>query len=220
MKLSPTTQLPQNYKVFWHLDMRRRPGLLLTLNLLGIILLLGAIWLTISWLLWLRPADLWAALDAQYLRFSGWGWFGLVLGVFAGMLLIHEGIHGLFFWIFTGKPPRFGVGPGYFYACAPDWYIPKRQAMVVMLAPAVGITLFGLLGLALLPVKWLPALILMVSLNLSGAVADLYVAARSIRLAPESLYHDTGHVMEVFGLQQGETVGKESRDPEFSDSEH
>jgi len=47
----------------------------------------------------------------------------------------------------------------------------------------------------------------------------LYVAARSVRLPPESLYHDTGHVMEVYCLEQWDAVDEESRDPELPDPE-
>ena len=218
MATTSTRQLPENYRLIWRLDLRRRVGLLVWLNLLGLVLLLLGGWLCLAWLHWLRPADLNVVLVVEGgARF--WGFLALLLGVFAGMLLVHEGIHGLFFWLFTGKPPHFGVGPGYVYACAPDWYIPKRQALVVMLAPAVLITLGGLLGLALAPAGWLWGFTLLVTLNLSGAVADLYVAVRSARLAPECLYHDTGHVMEVYGLEQGDAVDQESRDPEFPDPE-
>lgn len=218
-QLRSSQQLPANYRLKWRLDLRRSIGLYVLLNLLGLFLLFAAGWLVTAWVSWLRPADLNGAFS--WLEGAGnlWRWAGMLLGVSMGMLLFHEGLHGLFFWIYTRQPPRFGMGPGYFYACAPQWYIPKNQAMVVMLAPVVGITLGGLLALAVLPAGWLLPVALLVALNFSGAVGDLYVATRSVRLPPESLYHDTGHVMEVYCLEQGDTVDEESRDPELPDPE-
>jgi hypothetical protein len=217
MQTTPTTQLPPEYRLTWRLDLRRSIGLYVLLNLTGLGLLVVAGGLVSAWLGWLRRADLPAAMNMQ--DGNLWRLAGMLLAVSAGMLILHEGLHGLFFWLYTRQPPHFGIGPGYFYACAPRWYIPKKQALVVMLAPAVGITLIGLLALAVLPPAWLGPIGLLVILNLSGAVGDLYVAARSIRLAPESLYHDTGHVMEVYGLEQGDAVGQEGRNPEFPNPE-
>lgn len=214
---SPLLQLPAGYSLTWRLDLRRSPALYLLLNVLGVGLLLAGGWLVSTWLSWLRPAALQGGLWGEGVSQNGWNWIGMLLGVFVGMLLLHEGLHGLFFWVFTRQRPHFGIGPGYFYACAPQWYIPRRQALVVMLAPAVGITLAGLLALAVLPTDWLLPVSLLVILNISGAVGDLYVALRSIRLSPESLYHDTGHVMEVYSLEQGHTAGEKSRHPELSD---
>jgi hypothetical protein len=219
LEFHSTQQLPSGYRLRWRLDLRRAKGLYILLNLLGLGLLLAGIWLAHAWLAWLRPAGLGVVLVglAGGMSFGRWGL--LLLGVFLGMLLLHEGSHGLFFWIYTRQPPHFGIGPGYFYACAPHWYIPKPQALVVMLAPAVGITLGCLLGLAVLPAGWLLPVVLLLALNISGAVGDLYVAARSIRLPAQSLYHDTGHVMEVYCLEQGDAVDEEGRNPEFSHPE-
>jgi hypothetical protein len=213
--LRSTPHLPAGYSLIWRLDLRRAKGLYILLNVLGLGLLLAATWLAYRWLAWLRPVDMPAALGWLGPAVSFWRWAGMLLGISLVMLILHEGLHGLFFWIYTRQPPHFGFGPGYFYACAPHWYIPKRQALVVMLAPAVGISLAGLLALAVLPAGLLLPVVLLFGLNLSGAVGDLYVTTRSIRLPPESLYHDTGHVMEVYGLEQGDAVGQEGRHPEF-----
>ena len=62
-----------------------------------------------------------------------------------GNLVVHELIHGLFFWLFTGSAPRYGLGLSYAYAAAPDWYIPRRKYQVTGLAPVVIIGLGCLL---------------------------------------------------------------------------
>jgi hypothetical protein len=214
-----TTQLPAGYGLKWRLDLRRSIGLYVLLNLIGLFLLFATGWLVTAWVSWLRPADLTGAFSWLEGEGNLWRWAGMLLGVSIGMLLVHEGLHGLFFWIYTRQAPHFGIGPGYFYACAPQWYIPRRQALVIMLTPAVGITLGGLLALAILPAGWLLPIALLVALNLSGAVGDLYVAARSVRLPPESLYHDTGHVMEVYCLEQGNASSQEIRNPELPNTE-
>ena len=67
------------------------------------------------------------------------------------MIVLHEGLHGLFFWLFTREKPKFAFKGFYAYAAMPDWYLPKKEYLITALAPLVGITLLGVLGLALLP---------------------------------------------------------------------
>lgn len=45
MSLHVARQLPENYRLIWRLDLRRRVGLLVWLNLLGILLLFLGGWL-------------------------------------------------------------------------------------------------------------------------------------------------------------------------------
>ena len=59
------------------------------------------------------------------------------------VILLHELVHGLFFWVFTRHRPRFGVKALYAYAAAPDWFIPRGTFIWVALSPLVTISLLG-----------------------------------------------------------------------------
>jgi hypothetical protein len=108
------------------------------------------------------------------------------------MVVFHEGLHGLFFWVFTRAKPRFGLSLMYAYAAAPDWYIPRNRYLVVGLAPFVILTAAGLIAIAWLPHAWLAAGIFMVSLNAAGSVGDLFVTGWLLAHGPQVLINDTG----------------------------
>ncbi|MBV9614039.1 MAG: DUF3267 domain-containing protein [Ktedonobacteraceae bacterium] len=118
------------------------------------------------------------------------------------VLIVHELIHALFFWLFTRKWPTFGFKGFYAYAAAPKWYIPRRQFIVVGMAPFVLITLAGL---ALLPLAPFPATLIVVlalTLNASGAVGDLYIVAWLLRKPGHILIRDFGTGMVVYGCSR------------------
>lgn len=166
------------------------------LNLAAILLLFFWGWLFLRLAFWLRPS----------LLIEGSNLFALntrvpwpvLLGAVIGVLVLHELVHGFFFWHFTGERPRFGVGPLHFYAAAPDWYLPRNQFVVVALAPLLILSLAGFILLALLPIAWLPALLLALIVNASGAVGDLYVVARLLPAPRRALVQDTGSTMAVY----------------------
>jgi hypothetical protein len=76
---------------------------------------------------------------------------GVVLLLLAVQVILHELIHGFFFWFFTRSRPTFGFKGFYAYAAAPDWYLPRNQHLIVALAPLVLITGLGLVLLTFVP---------------------------------------------------------------------
>lgn len=120
-------------------------------------------------------------------RFLG----GLLL-VTIVMLILHEGLHGLVFWLTTRETPKFAFKWYYASASPGEWLVPRRPFLIATLLPLVAITL---VGLALLPftgssLRYL--LILLIIFNASGAAGDLLVALRLAKLPPETLARDTG----------------------------
>ncbi len=115
------------------------------------------------------------------------------------MLVLHEGLHGLFFRLFTvNAKVRFKIY--YASAAAPDWHFPRWQYMIIALAPLVGITLLCLAALAWLPKEVaVPAFILLL-FNTSGAVGDLWVAARLVFCPRVTYVRDYGDAIEFFKL--------------------
>ena len=122
-----------------------------------------------------------------------------VLVVMVGVILVHEGIHGLFFWLFTHRRPTFGFKGYYAYASAPGWYIPRNPYLVVSLAPFVLMTLAGVWLMAVVSGGWIPPLLLLISMNAAGAVGDLMVAAWIIGKPAWFLIQDFGDGVILYG---------------------
>jgi hypothetical protein len=120
------------------------------------------------------------------------------LGLTILILPLHEGIHGLFFWIFSRSRPVFGLRPLYAYAGAPTWFFPKGQFAITTLAPLVVIGAAGLLLLLLAPISWVLMIVLLVASNTGGAVGDLFVFFRLLKSSPTSFANDTGEVVTFY----------------------
>jgi hypothetical protein len=93
-------------------------------------------------------------------------------------LLLHEGIHGLFFWIFGGRP-TYGVGMitwflPYAYATSPGDRFTLLQMSVIGLAPFFWISVMSLLSMSIWPAVSTYAGIAFIA-NFSGAVGDLWL---------------------------------------------
>lgn len=99
------------------------------------------------------------------------------------MVILHEGLHGLLFWIWGGKV-KFGyitsvIGPS-FYATSLGRRFPRNKFIVICLLPQV-VTLVTI-PLSMFYSGWLGFLILSVgALNFGGAVADFYIVYRLLR---------------------------------------
>ena len=120
------------------------------------------------------------------------------LGLTVIVLIIHEIIHGLFFWIFSHGMPVFALRPLYAYAGAPTWFFTKRQYAVTVLGPLVIIGAAGLLLLVLAPISWILMIAFLVALNTGGAVGDLFIFARLLKCSPTSFTNGSGDVVTFY----------------------
>ncbi len=194
--MQPTKTLPQSYSLAWAVDMKKDTRLNIVLQIAG------AGWFFVfGWLLWLvvhlmRPDFMPRALFDVALSSLA----AILLSLFV-VLLLHEMVHGAFFLLFTGERPKFGVGPGYAYAAAPEWYFPKRQYLVVGLAPLVALTVLGLLVIALIPAGWVGLVFLGIAFNAGGAVGDIYICIRIGAEAGNIWVKDKGDGFEVYRQQ-------------------
>jgi len=121
-----------------------------------------------------------------------------ILLVTAGMLVLHEGLHGLVFWISTGAAPKFAFKWYYASASPGEWLLPRRAFMFATLLPLVAITAVGLLLLPFAASQLRYLLILLVVFNASGAAGDFVVALRLARLPAETLVRDSGSEVTFF----------------------
>jgi len=196
--MQATTSLPAGYVKRGTVNITKRPGLFILLNLLGVVVLLaaGALFIQLGYAL--RPDDMDAMLLDLSMGFDLLPGLLALLAILLVMVVVHEAIHGFFFWRYTGARPAFGVGAGYAYAAAPGWYLPRNQYLLVGISPLLVITLVGALLLAVAPAGLLlPVLALMVS-NASGAVGDLAVVAWLLTLPRETLASDDGDAVTVY----------------------
>jgi hypothetical protein len=196
--MKPTQNLPENYVVAATLDLSQSRALLLILNLAGLVVLIFSGWLFWKAILWLRPQDL-AGMSLEVN-----GLLDMVkvlvtaLALTAFMVLLHEGVHGLFFWLFSGARPVFAFRGAYAYAALPGWFIPRKQYLVIGLSPLVIISLLGVALLAVAPPAWFLSIWFVLSFNAGGAVGDLLVMAMLLRQPADCLAYDYGDAFALY----------------------
>ncbi len=195
--MRPVTTLPSGYRSSGTIAFSHNRGLLVGLNLAGIVLFVafGLLFLFLAG--YLSPAFTRSASGTL----SGWGIL-LILSIFIGSvpftIIVHELVHGLFFWIFTRKRPVYGFKGFYAYAAAPDFYIPRNQFIAIGLAPFV---LISLAGLALLPLTNLGialTVVYILTINAAGAVGDFYVVGVLLTRPSFTLIRDFGDGMTFY----------------------
>ena len=135
---------------------------------------------------YLFRVDVQAATDSFVL------WAVVLIIVFVVTVVLHEGLHGLFFWLFSHKV-RFGaqlwslMGPT-FWASSPGSLFPRAKFQTIALAPQL-LTILLFLILALVPLSNIVtyALILTAAFNLGGGCLDIYAAILLCKY-PRSLF--------------------------------
>jgi len=203
------TKLPSNYRQQATLDLSKSRKAVVSAIVSGIVLLITTGWLLVQFTHLLRPTAL------EYIRFRdiltitpGGNTsitlpFHLIVDAFVAavlMMLIHELVHGVFFWRFTGRHPTFGIRGLYVYAAAPsEIHFPRNQYLAVGIAPFVLLTLVGLLLMVIVPVVIVPILILFIAFNAAGAAGDLLMFAWLLSYPPDTLMQDNNTSVIVYG---------------------
>lgn len=196
MKKTATNTLPQGYTLTRTLDIRQTKNLILV-NVLGVVLLIAS-WIGFAGLAnAIHPGSMNFSFSSGNIRSALLSLLTLVV-VIVVMLFVHEGFHGLCFWIFTKTRPLFAFKGFYAYAAAPDWYLPKGQYLITGLAPLVGITVICVALMFVLPVWWMSPLVWMLVLNTSGACGDLWMVYWLLRSPSDVLARDKGDVLEFY----------------------
>jgi len=193
--MNPTKTLPEIHTLAWAVDMKKDPRLNWTLQLVGMVWFIVAAWGLLQIVAILRPHY---SLEIRFDLPNGLLALVVMLLIIFITLTLHELVHGFFFWFFTKERPKFGIGPGYAYAAAPDWYFPKGKYLVVGLAPLVVLTVLGLAAIALVPLAWVAAIFLAIVFNAGGAVGDLYICIRIGGEARNVWVKDTGDGFEIY----------------------
>jgi predicted metal-dependent HD superfamily phosphohydrolase len=203
--MKPRKELEAEYLYAGTLDLgERNSGIAANLAGLGLLFVFG--WLMVQLAAVVRPEiesggffDVIQGLEPLY----------LLVGLFA-VLIGHELLHGLFFWIYTGERPEFGFKVVYAYASAPDWYIPRDKFLVVGLAPVAIITLAGLILLPLIPYAYVAELLLLVSFNAGASVGDMVAVGWLLSRPKTGMVRDSGARMDIY-VPAEEDVAEMSR---------
>jgi hypothetical protein len=195
--MDATKILPTSYHHQKTLDLSR-PSKVIWLNLSAIPLLFLFGWLFGRLIILLRSTNLFAGgIWGAVTNYSIGGLFTLILSIIF-MLVLHELIHGLFFWLFTHERPKFALKSGYAFAAAPEWYLPKYQYISVGLSPLVLISILCIIMAAFVPLIVIPYLLLIATFNAAGALGDMIVVAWILGQSSDILVMDQGDKFSVF----------------------
>jgi hypothetical protein len=204
-----TTALPTNYHRQATLDLSKNRKAVVGAIVSGIILLLTVGWLLVQFTNLVRPTALEALRFHDILTIMPDGNtsivlpFQLIMDAIVALvlvMLIHELVHGVFFWRFAGQRPTFGIKGLFPYAAAPSGvYFPRNQFLVVGIAPLVLLTLVGLLLMVIAPVVVVPILLLFIAFNVAGAAGDLVMVVWLLSYSPDTLMQDNGSGVIVYG---------------------
>ena len=201
-----TTVLPTNYHRQATLDLSKNRKAVVGAIVSGIVLLIAVGWLLVQFTHVLRPTALEGIRFRDILTITPDGKPSIVLPIVDAVvalvlvMLIHELVHGVFFWWFAGQRPTFGVKGLYVYAAAPpEVYFPRNQYLIVGIAPLVLLTLVGLLLMVIVPVVVVPILMLFIAFNAAGAAGDLVMVVRLLSYSPDTLMQDNGSGVIVYG---------------------
>jgi hypothetical protein len=195
-----TKTLPSNFHHQKTLDLSSSRTVL-WLNLAAIPLLFLFGWFFSRVIILLRsinpfPKGFWGLLTT----FSGWNLIAILLSIIF-MLVFHELVHGLFFWIFTHGRPKFALKSGYAFAAAPEWYLPKFQYITVGLAPLVVISILSIVFAIFVPAQIIPYLLFIATFNAAGALGDMIVVAWVIRQSNTILVRDQGDKFSIYSTK-------------------
>jgi hypothetical protein len=197
LDLSPTRTLPERFyrKGSFSLAQGNYPKLIL-LNLVG-----AALFVVLGWVFLTTAINLRPELGDGILTYAG-QWTPIVilgnLASMAAMVLLHELVHGLFFWVYTRDRPVIGLRLFYAFAAAPGWYLPRGRYFVVALAPLILLTAAAYGGLLLIsPTAALPLLFGM-TMNAAGSVGDIAVVLWLLRHPGPALVEDIGDAVHLY----------------------
>lgn len=194
---NPTRELPDGYVITTRINLKENLGLALRLNLaaFGVLLITG---LGLIQLLKIRKPDLFPrdgfAIDLGTSLSSA----AIVIVVMVIVLLVHEAIHGFFFWSATGTRPVFGLHLSYAYAAAPDWYIPSLTYLWIGLSPLILIDIGLFLWMMVAPAGLILYLAVAFLMNTSGSVGDLWILYTLLKLRRPTMVRDLGDEVVLY----------------------
>lgn len=192
--MQSTKYIPGNYVHHKTMDLSSQRSMLI-LNVIAIGLLFPVIYLFDNLVKKMRP-ELNNG-STLTMKFSLINIFGIILVVLIA-ILVHELIHGAFFWIYTGERPHFAFKTLYAYAAAPEWYIPRTNFIVIGLSPVILISIWVILLLIRIPPNLVKYLAIAGIFNLVGSTGDLIVITWILLQPKDCLINDSGDSFSIY----------------------
>jgi len=206
--MKANTSLPSNYSKYIILEPLKNPKFVIGAIIIGIVLFLIFGWLLVLFVNALRPT----ALDGMRLRDllstnTAGSSFVIPPALFRNVglaliavLIFHELVHGLFYWLFSSQRPKFGFRGLFPYAAAPiGVYFPRKQFLAVGLAPLVLLTMVGLLLMVIAPIALVPFLLFFVAFNAAGAAGDLIMVIQLAPFSSDTVMEDNDAGVTIYG---------------------
>jgi hypothetical protein len=175
------------------IDFSKNRKLALAVNLLGI-LSFPVFYIIIFYLLKILTGS--AANDLLYY----WKSFGRHSLIYSAvfiiallfLLVLHEFIHAVLFYLFTGEKPVYGFKGIYGYAGSPDWYLKKSYYLIVGLSPFILISVSGLIIQLLIPSVYSSIIVILLTTHAAGCIGDIWVSIKLIGKPEETYINDSG----------------------------
>lgn len=187
--MRPTRTLPSNYQFCYALSPEKNRMAQVLLALVA----LGAFFVGWQFIRWVFPPHFLYSHSGSPL-IDRWG----ILIAAATMIVLHENVHALVVWRYTGSWPSYGVSPLGFYVRADGWFFSRGAMIVISAAPLVSLTVLGVLLLVILPPVLASLPIWFMLLNAAGSVNDVAVAVWVFFQPDSALIHNSGRAMEIY----------------------
>ncbi len=194
----PTQTLPVGYTMSGTFNLNKNITALVVLNVVALALL-GVFSAFFSWMIQvLRPGMTFETLMHGLDWLNSWTGILMLIGSLLLMVILHEGFHGLFFWLFTKARPRFAFRGAYAYAALEGWYFPRKYYAVISMTPLIGISLLAAVLFSFAPVEVMVWAWAIAIFNGSGAVGDLAVTVLMLFKPAGCLVEDQGDKMNFY----------------------
>jgi len=195
--MAATRILPEGFALRREINLQKDQALLIKLNLWGLVLVpfIGYILIRLGITSHPEFRSIFEVMAPQIPILS------YILVLILGMIIVivlHELVHGLFFWMITRQAPKFGFKGAYAFAAAPEWYIQRKAYFWIGAAPLVIISIVGLFLIPAIPARYLFTWLFCILVNASGSIGDAYVLADLMRQPASALIQDQGDMISIY----------------------
>ena len=125
------------------------------------------------------------------------GYLILFLGILIFMMSVHELIHGLFFYLFTGEKPVFGFKNLSAYAGVPNYFIRKNYYLIACLSPLVVLSLLGIILFFSTSGVLATIMFITTSAHAAGCIGDIWVSIKLFKKPKDTFINDDGLVIKI-----------------------
>lgn len=121
----------------------------------------------------------------------------MLLALLVFITIVHELVHGIFFYLYTGDKPVFGYKKLAAYAGAPNWFIRKKYYQVISLSPFILLTILNFVVLYFVSGPFTTILFIAASAHAAGCVGDIWISLKLLNKSVDTYINDTGMVLRI-----------------------